>query len=124
MSIRINLYPLGVKDLSDRHVTARTRLCPSGDYRFIGYIIDLSFRRDTEKDIPDKAIETFTNSGLKLEGIESDCSVISDPETFYFAKAEEFGKIPVSKVESNWDKNILSFLKKLPGETLVMIEVR
>lgn len=130
MSYRLTLIPVESQPfrLNVSIFTPRITM-PSGDHRIIGQIFDLSFRRATEPDVPERPVVRSQELpiGMQIEVIQDD-RIVSTSTTKYgdpyrITTVGELKKIVLPPDCDPYDRAAMAYLDALPNHWQVMIEL-
>ncbi len=97
------------------------------DYAFMGHIIDMSLRRDTDSSIPEKPymkLEAMTQKDLIEFRIGDLCEKhIPSGQDFYFCRVNEFSTLPKEINTSQKNQAIINYIKALDRYSFVIIKM-
>jgi len=124
MSVNAKLRPIhSIVDSSSFRCIEQLNF--DGDYRFFGQFIDMSLRRSTDPLIPEKPLITLEKMSPRdtvwldgnLEGISG-----SYENRFHIGRSEDWKKIDATSTSAK-NKAIVEFIRNLPPETLIIVEM-
>lgn len=130
MSYRLSLIPFEPQSfrLNVSIFTPRLTM-PSGDHRIIGQIFDLSFRRGTEPDVPERPTVWSQELpvGVQVETLQDDRIVSTNTtkygEPYRMTTVGELKKIVLPCDCDPYDRATKAYLDSLPDHWQVVIEL-
>jgi hypothetical protein len=102
---------------------------PSGDHRIIGQIFDLSFRRATEPDVPERLTVRSQELpiGVHVEALQDDRIVLTNTtksgDPYRITTVGELKKIVLPPDCDPYDRSAKAYLDALPNHWQVVIEL-